>query len=292
MGRHTIDNSFTYKYGNGQIRFLDTDNENLNRYLKDISKYKPLTREEQDATIEDLLKGGIIAQKAREKLVLHNQRYILATAKQLCPVEMDINDFICEGNRGLLESFETFDPKVGASFLRHAASYIMKYQLAFLKDNVLIKTKNRERVSKTKTDKLTKEFIDKNGREPNIDELLELYQDSGVKIRDRRDLTKIPIESMMDTDEDDEDKIKKQYGENDPFDERLDLSIKSENLNKFINNNLIPVERYVIKCKFGFYGNEISNETISVVLGCPKSEVDTILKGAFEKFNRNKGRFE
>ncbi len=292
MGRHKIDNSFTYKFGSTQVRFLDNDNENLNRYLKDISKYKPLSKEEQNAIIEDLSKGGITAQRARDKLVLHNQRYILASAKRLCPVEMDINDFICEGNRGLLESFETFDPKVGASFLRHAAAYIVKYQMAFLKDNVLIKTKNRERVSKTKTDKLTKEFVDKNGREPNIDELLELYQENGVKIRDRRDLAKIPIESMMDTDDDDEDNIKRQYGEIDPFDDRLNLSMISENVNSFINTCLAPMERYVVKCKYGFYGNEVSNSTISVVLGCTKPEIDTILKGALEKLSKNKKQFE
>lgn len=293
MGKkHTLSSSYTYRIGSEYIKYLDRSNENLLRYLDDVKNIKPLTEDEEKECINQLKMGGKLAEKAKNKLIVHNQRFIIAQAKRMCPSNMDICDFISEGNRGLIESFETFDPNMGGSFLRHAASYVFKYQNTFLKNNVLIKTKNMERVTPTMTAKLTKEFIIENEREPSNSELLEKYIQYGVKVRDIRDLNKIDVESMT-IDDDDENKIKRQYGTEDDFESRLHTKLVHENINNFIETKLTPNEACVIKARFGFIdGIEKDIDMIAEEIGMTPKEVKLNLKRAMRKFNNQKKLFE
>lgn len=291
--RHVISNTFTYKVNGDYIKFLDRSNENLLRYLSEVRYFEPLTPEEEKEVIKDLGKGGETTAKAREKLIIHNQRFVVSQAKRMCPNEMDICDFISEGNRGLIEAVDTFDPKVGASFLRHASAYIFKYQSAFLKNNYLIKTKNRERVSTTLTTKFTNEFILENQREPSVDELFQKYVEAGVKLSDKRDLIKIDIESIITSDDSDDDKVAKQYGEIDDFDTRLNNRLIAERLKQFMTDNLTPNEKYVLESKYGFYnGIEKSPETIAIEIGMTKEEVEANIKSGLKKIKEKKYLFE
>lgn len=291
--RHVISNTFTYKVNGDYIKFLDRSNENLLRYLSEVKDFEPLTPEEEKETIKELGMGGEATARAREKLITHNQRFVVSQAKRMCPSDMDICDFISEGNRGLIEAVDTFDPKVGASFLRHASAYIFKYQSAFLKNNVLIKTKNRERVSTTLTTKFTNEFILENQREPSVEELFQKYVEAGVKLTDKRDLIKIDVDSIVINDDNEDDKVTKQYGEVDDFDTRLNNRLIAERLRQFMKDNLTPIEKYVLESKYGFYnGIEKSIETIAVEIGLTKEEVEENIKSGLKKIKNKKHLFE
>lgn len=108
-------------------------NENLSRYMEEISKYEILSPEEESRLAFQIREGN---QDATNRLVRGNLRFVISVAKGYAssdPVKM--SDLINEGNIGLLEAAETFDPTTGFKFISYAVWHIRKNMLKYLNDN-------------------------------------------------------------------------------------------------------------------------------------------------------------
>ena len=90
-------------------------------YLKEISKYKLLTKEEEIALIYRAQNGN---KKAFDKLVLANQRFVISVAKKFSNQGLDLMDLISLGNLGLIESINRFDPVTGNKLISYAVWWI------------------------------------------------------------------------------------------------------------------------------------------------------------------------
>lgn len=151
---------------------LTENSEILKDYFKDISKYKIYSGEEQIELAKQIKKGD---EKAREKLINSNLRFVVTCAKQYRGLGVSLMDLIQAGNKGLVESLINYDPDKGYKFLSFAVWYIRREIL-----KAIYNTGRTIRYPITYISKITKVkkaydiFVAKNQREPTDEELIKI----------------------------------------------------------------------------------------------------------------------
>jgi len=111
-----------------QPRGLGRTSHLLDKYLKEIGQEDLLTTEEEIALSEVIRKGGREGEKATEKLIKANLRFVVSVAKQYQNQGLTLNDLINEGNMGLIKAAYRFDITRGFKFI--------SYEMAGLSSNI------------------------------------------------------------------------------------------------------------------------------------------------------------
>ena len=104
----------------------------LTTYLRDISKYRPLTSEQEIALAEQVRKGD---EQARQQLIHANLLLVVNIARRYQRYGAEIMDLIQEGNIGLMHAVDMFDPTQGTRFTTYAVYKIHKQIQRFLNKN-------------------------------------------------------------------------------------------------------------------------------------------------------------
>lgn len=98
-------------------------------YYREIRKYHPLPPAlEQRLTI--LIQQG--DEQARQTLIEHNLRLVTHIAKTYYHPKVELMDLIQEGNLGLIEAVDRFNPEMGLRFSTFAVWWIRKRILRYL----------------------------------------------------------------------------------------------------------------------------------------------------------------
>lgn len=101
----------------------------INIYYREIRKYHPLPPAlEQRLTI--LIQQG--DEQARQTLIEHNLRLVTHIAKMYYHPKVELLDLIQEGNLGLIEAVDRFNPEMGLRFSTFAVWWIRKRILRYL----------------------------------------------------------------------------------------------------------------------------------------------------------------
>jgi len=103
------------------------------RYFNDVNKVP--THDKYDETVV-AVKAATGDIESRDKLVTSNLRFVVSVAKMYYSgSDHTFEDLINEGNMGLIEAADTFDPTLGFKFISHAIWYIRKNMFKYLTDN-------------------------------------------------------------------------------------------------------------------------------------------------------------
>jgi len=106
----------------------------LQRYLSEISRYKLLTREQEIELGKKVQEEG--DSEAAYVLVTANLRLVVKIALEFQRVWMqNLLDLIQEGNIGLMQAVQKFDPYKNVKFSYYASFWIKAYILKFIMDN-------------------------------------------------------------------------------------------------------------------------------------------------------------
>lgn len=100
-------------------------------YLHDISRYQPLTLDQEIILAQAARQGD---QQARKRLI---EAYLILPvniARQNIRPGVDLMDLIQEGNIGLIKAVDMFDPAQGNRLSTLARFWVEKYILRFLRD--------------------------------------------------------------------------------------------------------------------------------------------------------------
>ena len=98
-----------------------SDEGSLDQYLRDISIYPLITREDEVALAQRIRKGD---QEALDTLVRSNLRFVVSVAKKYQNQGVSLSDLINEGNLGLIRAAHKFDETKGIKFISYAVWWI------------------------------------------------------------------------------------------------------------------------------------------------------------------------
>jgi RNA polymerase sigma-32 factor len=104
------------------------------RYLAEVRRYPPLTREEEQELARRYRATG--DRDALFRLVTANLMMVVHVARSFRRAARNLLDLIQEGNIGLLQAIERFDPEVGVRLPTYAGWWVRAYMVKFLLDNV------------------------------------------------------------------------------------------------------------------------------------------------------------
>jgi RNA polymerase sigma factor (sigma-70 family) len=101
----------------------------LESYLRDISRYQPITQEQELTLATRAIQGDA---EARTQLIHANLRMVVNIARQYLRPDVEMLDLIQEGNIGLITAVDKFDPNMGNRLTTLAFYWINKHIQRFL----------------------------------------------------------------------------------------------------------------------------------------------------------------
>ena len=170
-----------FKSGTGGVS--PNSNEVFKKYMLEISKLKPLSREKEVELFKKIKLNG--DKEAIDTICKHNLLFVVSVArkysKQIVASRLTLEDLVNEGNVGLYTAINTFDYRTGNKFISYAVWYIRGYIINFIKNNIkTIRTPqsifNIVRKSKVQEEKLAQKL----GRMPTSLEVFNSMVKDGI----------------------------------------------------------------------------------------------------------------
>jgi RNA polymerase primary sigma factor len=265
-------------------RFIDTSEDSISKYLKDVRKIDMISAEEEGELAKLVSEGD---QRATEKLVKSNLRFVISVAKEYQNQGLPLSDLISEGNFGLIKAASKFDPTRGFRFISYAVWWVKQAIIQSLNDHartVRLPVNVTNNVSKLKKEMakfeqthgrkatVNDKLFDKDGKEfdmsillhPTCGSLNEKINEDGDEVMDV-----IPDNSFIRPDED----------------IYTDEVLKSE-LEKTMSI-LSERERKIIEMYFGTDGSSMTLEQIGDEYGLTKERIRQIKEKALRKLKNN-----
>jgi len=255
----------------------------IDKYLQEIGKYELLTPEEEIELARRAKQGD---EKALERLIQANLRFVVSVAKQYQNQGLPLGDLINEGNLGLIKAAKRFDETRGFKFISYAVWWIRQSILQALAEQSRIVRLPLNRVGALnkigkKLSQLEQEFE----REPSTNELAEELDMSVYEVADTLKISGKHISMDAPFVQGEDNKLLDiMPNENDPM---PDHRLMYESLKKDIEealNTLDPREREVVKLYFGIgYDHPLTLEEIGEKFKLTRERVRQIKEKAIRK---------
>src|SRR6187200_1071 len=153
-------------------QITNRDSQAVEKYLQEISKI-PMITPEEETTLAQRIKMG--DQRALDKLVQANLRFVVSVAKQYQHQGLSLSDLINEGNLGLIKAAQRFDETKGFKFISYAVWWIRQSILqALAEQGRLVRLPLNKVGSLSKLNKIMIHFEQQHEREPSQEELAEI----------------------------------------------------------------------------------------------------------------------
>ncbi len=150
-------------------KFRPEQDRSLDVYLREIGETPLLTADQEKRLAQRIRQGD---QKAMEKLIRANLRFVVSVAKQYQNQGLSLADLINEGNIGLIKAAKRFDETRGFKFISYAVWWIRQSILQALAEQSRIVRLPLNRVGTLhKISKASKEMEQVLGREPSPGEI-------------------------------------------------------------------------------------------------------------------------
>ena len=270
---------------------LNDRSESIKGYIKDIYKCESLTHEQQIELYNRAQDGDA---KAREELIVSNQRFVFAIAKRYTS-EKNIMDIVEEGNIGLMEAIDSkdpkFDPSKGYTFLTFAVWFIRRRIVNYMINNNFIVKKTNNAKTNFHIGKIKSKFYCENGRYPTNDEIVELFdKEYGIKIIDSNDLCELKTDSINTTfDNDDSNAFENSHlftSKTANYNDYID-KVEKESSNYLVNTALSYFndrDKTILKMAYGIgYDKEYKNFEIANEIGLTTERVRQLKKEAVKR---------
>ena len=140
----------------------------VQRYLKELRRYPPMTRAEEEETLRLARKGD---QKAIERLITSNLRFVVSVALEYQGRGVPLSDLIAEGNVGLMEALNRFDEKRGYKFISYAVWWIRQAILNSLKRTSTVSMPANRQEDMDRMARRWGQMTQELGRVPTLDEV-------------------------------------------------------------------------------------------------------------------------
>ena len=147
------------------------DEGSLDQYLRDISIYPLITREEE-VTLAQRIR--LKDQEALDKLVRSNLRFVVSVAKKYQNQGVSLSDLINEGNLGLIRAAHKFDETKGIKFISYAVWWIRQSILqALAEQSRIVRVPLNRAGALHRIGKRASTLLQELGRQPTHSEIAE-----------------------------------------------------------------------------------------------------------------------
>lgn len=268
------------------------NSEALDRYLTEIAREPMLTPEEEATLAVKIHKGGKDGERARDRLVRANLRFVVSVAKQYQHQGITLTDLINEGNMGLVKAAEKFDETRGFKFISYAVWWIRQSIMEALavKSRIIRVPLNQMGVA-LKINRAIDEFVQKNGRIPSVHELSQATGIEEEQIEAAKDANSRATSIDAPLGQDDSDNTIGDMLSSDDNAFRSDNIIDRESLNIFIEDLLKEVlnerEQKIVKESFGIGGPEMSLEEIANEMGMTRERIRQVREKSIRKIKHS-----
>ena len=148
------------------------ESASFEKYLQEIGKEELITAQ-VEVELARLIRAG--DQRALEKLVRANLRFVVSVAKQYQTQGLSLPDLINEGNLGLIKAAKKFDETRGFKFISYAVWWIRQSIMQALAEQArIVRLPLNQLGAANKVKKAFSELEQKFEREPSPEELSEV----------------------------------------------------------------------------------------------------------------------
>src|SRR5918996_1249762 len=143
----------------------------LDQYLRDISAYPLISRDEEVRLAQQIRKGD---QECLDKLVRSNLRFVVSVAKKYQNQGVSLSDLINEGNLGLIRAAHKFDETKGIKFISYAVWWIRQAILqALAEQSRIVRVPLNRAGALYRIGRRSSNLLQELGREPAVEEIAE-----------------------------------------------------------------------------------------------------------------------
>lgn len=143
----------------------------LSIYLRELRKIPLLNGEEEQSFARRAAAGDT---RARRRLIEANLRFVVMVARRCRHCGVPLEDLIDEGNIGLIQAAERFDPERGVHFTSYAVWWIRQAILkAVHEDSRLIRLPRSRAGELAQIEELRRDGMMRSGSEPRLKEIAE-----------------------------------------------------------------------------------------------------------------------
>ncbi len=155
-------------------QITNRETASLDMYLHDIGRVELITAEEEVILAQKIRLGD---QRALDKLVRANLRFVVSVSKQYQNQGLSLPDLINEGNLGLIKAAQRFDETRGFKFISYAVWWIRQSILQALAEQSRIVRLPLNKIGAiNKINKTLSKMEQDLEREPSYDELGEVLE--------------------------------------------------------------------------------------------------------------------
>ncbi|MBK8367649.1 MAG: RNA polymerase sigma factor RpoD/SigA [Bacteroidetes bacterium] len=163
-------------------QITNRETASLDMYLQDIGRVELITADEEVVLAQKIKNGD---QRALDKLVKANLRFVVSVSKQYQNQGLSLPDLINEGNMGLIKAAQRFDETRGFKFISYAVWWIRQSILQALAEQSRIVRLPLNKIGAiNKINKTFAKLEQQLEREPIAEEISEILDIMPADIRD------------------------------------------------------------------------------------------------------------
>ena len=288
--------NYALKYTMRQLKITknitNRQSGSLDRYLSEIAREPMISPEEEVDLARKIHEGGKEAERAKDRLVRANLRFVVSVAKQYQHEGITLTDLINEGNLGLVKAAEKYDETRGFKFISYAVWWIRQAIIqALTEKGRLVRIPLNQSIAAGKIQKATSDFLQEYGRYPSPEEVSEITDIELDKVLEAQSALSysVSIDTPMSEDNDTSRADSLTSGDRrESADNEVDLQSMKRDIGKVIETLLSKRETLVICRFYGLGRPEETLEQIGDEMGLSRERVRQIKEKGLRKIRHSK----
>lgn len=274
-----------------QKSITNRNSEALDKYLVEIGRAPMISIDEEIELAQIIRKGGRAGERAKNRLVEANLRFVVSVAKQYQHQGLTLTDLIDEGNIGLIKAAERFDETRGFKFISYAVWWVRQSILqAIAEQSRIVRLPLNQVGSLNKVNQEINKFEQENLRKPSVQEISDRTGVDEDKIAQSMMASghHVSIDAPFGSDDDDNAMVDvMSSGDDSRTDKGVDHESMAQELRAVLDKVLKERERKILCACYGFGETEKGLEEIGDKMGLTRERVRQIREKSITKLRES-----
>ncbi len=274
-----------------QKSITNRNSEALDKYLVEIGRAPMISIDEEIELAQIIRKGGRAGERAKNRLVEANLRFVVSVAKQYQHQGLTLTDLIDEGNIGLIKAAERFDETRGFKFISYAVWWVRQSILqAIAEQSRIVRLPLNQVGSLNKVNQEINKFEQENLRKPSVQEISDRTGVDEDKIAQSMMASghHVSIDAPFGSDDDDNAMVDvMSSGDDSRTDKGVDHESMAQELRAVLGKVLRERERKILCACYGIGETEKGLEEIGDKMGLTRERVRQIREKSITKLRES-----